>query len=524
MNHNKILNLRFASSLTNITEVNSSFDRGILRIAYPGDNQNMTNISRSAFEKAMPSIYNVPVVANYNVSENSIGGHDMGVVRTDDGSLRLINYTEPLGVVPESAQHFFETVEEDDGTTHDYLYTEVLLWKRQPVYSKIKEDGVTDHSMEIKVKDGYMENNIFHIEDYEYTAFCLLGDGIEPCFESSSLEVFSANFKKQMSEMMQELKDTYSLVESSNDDTDIDNNKYSTEGGEKALDVKMELAASYGIDVDSLDFSIEDYTVEELTEKFEAMKSDNEVNTEDIQDENINDEASDKTFALTQQVIDEIYRILGEEKIETSWGIESRYCYIDCDLESNEVYAYDCKDWLIYGFTYSKNGDSISIDFESKKRKKFAIVDFEGEDQSQSPIAGIFNRVDEAMSENAGVQEKFEQVSTELSNAQSELEDLRRYKADAESAKATAARDEVFAMFEDLNGIEVFESLRENCNDMDVNTLKKECFAIRGEFGTQLKFASAESNKAPKILIDKSEAKPTPYGGIVEKYASKTNS
>lgn len=524
MDSSKIYNLQFASSLTDICEVNSSFDKGLLRIAYPGLNQNRSNISYDAFERALSSIANCPVVANYSVEDNRIGGHDTGIVKGEDGSMRLINLTEPVGVIPESAQQFFDSVEEDDGTSHDYLYTEVLLWKRQPAYSKIKEDGITDQSMEIKVKDGYMEDDVFHIEDFEFTAFCLLGDGVRPCFESSSLEVFSLDFKRQMSEMMQELKETFSVVNTPNGDDGIDNKENTMEGGEKALDVKMELAASYGIDVNSLDFSIEDYTVEELTKKFEAMKSVSEGTAEGAPEAGAEAGTSEETFTLTQQIIDEIHRKLSEEKVETSWGIESRYCYVDCDLESHEVYAYDCSDWLVYGFTYEQNGDSISIDFESKKRKKFAIVDFEEGEPVESPIAGIFGRINEAISGNAEIESKYNQVSAELSEAQAELETLRQYKADVENAQAAEARNEVFAMFEDLCGIEAFENFRANCDGMDATTLKKECFAIRGEFGLPARTFAAEAPKAPKIIVEKSTPEADPYGGIVEEYASRRDS
>ena len=48
-----------------------------------------------------------------------------------------------------------------------------------------------------------------------------------------------------------------------------------------------------------------------------------------------------------------------------------------------EVYCWDRNDWLLYGFGYKLNGDSVVIDFESKKRKKYTIVDFdEGEQPS----------------------------------------------------------------------------------------------------------------------------------------------
>ena len=97
---------------------------------------------------------------------------------------------------------------------------------------------------------------------------------------------------------MQDLKETFSTVSTFNKDDNIHPQENSTEGGERVLDEKMNLAAKYGIDVSTLDFSINDLSLEELTAKFESMKKDN-----------INPEPEDK-FALISNVIDEINRVL----------------------------------------------------------------------------------------------------------------------------------------------------------------------------------------------------------------------
>ena len=104
--------------------------------------------------------------------------------------------TQPIGLIPESARVWFEDFEEEDGTIHEYLYAEVLLWKRQEAYRKIIEDGITAHSMELTVKSGKMVDGIYHIEDFEFTAFALIG--VEPCFEGSALETFSKQVYKRL--------------------------------------------------------------------------------------------------------------------------------------------------------------------------------------------------------------------------------------------------------------------------------------------------------------------------------------
>lgn len=500
----KVLNMTYASSLTNLCEVNSSFDTGVLRICYTGENRNKSFLSKEAITKSIPTLYNCPIVCNYDRESDTLGGHDMEIVCDGDGNLRIVNVTTPVGVIPESAKVWFEDYTEDDGTVHEYLYAEVLLWKRQEAYRKIKNDGITAHSMEIKVKSGKSVDGVYHVADFEFNAFALIG--VTPCFESSALEMFSKNnFKQQMSEMMQDLKETFTTVNPSKEDDNTHPQNYSMEGGEKVLEDKMNLAAKYGIDVDKLDFSIEDFTVEELTEKFEAMKNDGEKGE------------PDGKFALTSNMVEEINRVLTAEKVTRDWGECSRYCYVDCDIEAGEVYCWDRNDWLLYGFAFSVDGDSINIDFESKKRKKYVIADFEGSEQV-SPIAPVFELMENKLKDYAEIETKFNAASDTITSMKAELDELRQFKTDTENATAMVEREEVFAQFEDLVGIEAFETLKDDCMKYDLETLEEKCFAIRGRNGAALKFSAKE--KAPKLKVPKTDISNEPYGGLFVKYAN----
>ena len=500
----KVLNMTYASSLTNLCEVNSSFDTGVLRICYTGENRNKSFLSKEAITKSIPTLYNCPIVCNYDRESDTLGGHDMEIVCDGDGNLRIVNVTTPVGVIPESAKVWFGDYTEDDGTVHEYLYAEVLLWKRQEAYRKIKNDGITAHSMEIKVKSGKSVDGVYHVADFEFNAFALIG--VTPCFESSALEMFSKNnFKQQMSEMMQDLKETFTTVNPSKEDDNTHPQNYSMEGGEKVLEDKMNLAAKYGIDVDKLDFSIEDFTVEELTENFEAMKNDGEKGE------------PDGKFALTSNMVEEINRVLTAEKVTRDWGECPRYCYVDCDIEAGEVYCWDRNDWLLYGFAFSVDGDSINIDFESKKRKKYVIADFDGGEQA-SPIAPVFELMENKLKDYAEIETKFNAASDTITSMTAELDELRQFKTDTENATAMVEREEVFAQFEDLVGIEAFETLKDDCMKYDLETLEEKCFAIRGRNGAALKFSAKE--KAPKLKVPKTDISNEPYGGLFVKYAN----
>ena len=527
---NKVLNLTYASSLTRLCEVNSSFDSGILRIAYAGENRNGSYIDKATFEKCLKTIYNCPIVCNYDRETDTLGGHDMEIVRDGDGSLKIVNVTTPVGCIPESANVFWETVEEDDGTTHEYLCADALLWKRQEAYQKIKKDGFTSQSMEITVKDGASVDGLYKIYDFEFTAFALIG--VEPCFESASLEFSKQDFKQQLSQMMLEMKESFSKVNTSSED-DIHPQKCSMEGGEKVLNEKMDLVAKYGIDVEKLDFSIDDFTVEELEEKFKAMaeepeapatanddKPAEEPAAEPAGEDGASEPAEGEKFALESNLRDELIRVLESEKVQREWGECTRYWFVDYDKDANTVYCWDTNDWLLYGFEYEVNGDSVSIKQDSKKRKKFDIVDFD-EGEQPSPFAEVFAMMERKIKSNTELEAKYQTASDTITSMETELGELRQFKSDTEAAAAKVEKDEVFAKFDDLIGVEAFEALKEHRDDYDVATLEEKCYAIKGR-NSVAKF-SAEQAKSPKLKVEKTDITKAPYGGLFEQYGVGTN-
>lgn len=515
---NKVLNLTYASSLTRLCEVNSSFDSGILRIAYTGENRNGSYIDKETFEKCIKTIYNCPIVCNYDRDSDTLGGHDMEVVRDNKGELRLINITTPVGCIPESAKVFWETVDEDDGTTHEYLCAEALLWKRQEAYQKIKKDGFTAQSMEITVKDGETVDGIYKIYDFEFTAFALIG--VTPCFESAALEFSKQDFKQQLSQMMLEMKESFSMVNPSSED-DIHPQEYSTEGGEKVLNEKMDLIAKYGVDAEKLGFSIEDISIEELEEKLKAFVESSDAKPDSGEpDDNKNDDTKpEDKFALESNLRNELIRVLESETIQREWGECTRYWFVDYDKDACVVYCWDTEDWLLYGFTYTVDGDSVTVNYADKKRKKYEIVDFD-EGEQASPFAQVFAMFENKIKSNTELEAKYQTASDTIASMETELGELRKFKADTEAAVAQSARDEVFARFEDLIGVEAFDALKENCAQYDIETLEEKCFAIRGR-NSVVKFSAEQ--KAPKLKVEKTGMTKAPYGGLFEQYGSESN-
>jgi len=569
----KKFSIVYESSVDNLTEINSSFDRGVLRVAYTGKNRNKSFISKSTFEKCINTIYNVPIVCNYNRETDSIGAHDVDVVKTGKG-IRLINITQPVGVVPESANYWWEEIEEDNGEIHEYLCVEIIIWKRQEAYTKIKENGITDESMEIKVNSGKTVDGYYHIDSFEFTAFCLL-ESAEPCYESACIEMFTLkSFRDEYTKMMSDFKDHFSTVTTSKED-DINPQKNITQnlskGGSISLD-RMKLLSQYGLTVESVDFNIDDYTIDELKAKFEAMKkkaksdddstpdepespatgeggdaedpeapegTDSETDPEaDPASEGEGGEQSDGTdsqsddeseggeaFSLTgEQFMSQLYEALSDIKYtDPCWGEMRKYIYVDYDTEGSEVYCYDCEDWKLYGFPYSMNGDNVVVDFKCKKRKKFSIVDFDegSTDFNYKFTFDMFGKTilaskDAELSRvKTESEEKYSQASQTISELKAELSTLKQYKKEKLDAERKVAEDELFARFEDLSGVETFESLRTNCSELSLEDIESKCFEIKGR-NTTTNF-SVNKPKSTRIAVEKKNEN-EPYGGLFIQY------
>lgn len=540
----KVMNLTFDSSVSNLCEVNKSFDSGVIRIAYTGENRNKTYISKEAFEHAMPTIYNCPIVCNYDITTDELGGHDLEVVRDSEGELRVVNATDPIGVIPESAKVWFENYTDESGVEREYLYAEALFWKRQVAYQKLKKDGIVNQSMEIAVNKGKRTDGIYHIDDFEFTAFTAIG--VEPCFESSAIEVFSQRaYKEQLTEMMNDLRASFSLVSTPSGD-DNTHPQIVMKGDLETLEDKMELAAKYGIDVNSLDYSLEDFTVEELTEKFEAMKASESVNDSDAESapqeetfaetkaeaepaaeeaeseaEQAEEEAPAEEFALTRNMREEFQRELATHPVVDRWGEQRPYWFEDFDADKSEVYIQDPVDYLYYAFSYRFDNDKCIIDFNSKKRVLISFVDFvEGAEQSVDPaMVSMFEALDEKFAANESAESAYAELNEKYNALEATCKELREFKASVESAAAEQERNELFAKFEDLADVDAFKELQANADQYDLDTLEEKCFAIRGRQGVGLNFSLSENSASPKIKLDKKlNSSPKPYGGVVEHY------
>lgn len=592
---NKSLIMQLSTSFDKLKDVDETRALGLLRVCYTGENRNRTYISKEAIIDAIPSMFNKPIVCHYDLDNDTIGGHDVVVATDKNGNMFFVNLTDGIGTIPESANYYFEEVEEDDGTVHEYFVTEAILWKRSPVYRKIANDGIEGQSMEILVREGGDIDGIYHIDKFIFTAFCLLGENVEPCFESASLQLFDLNgYREQFEALMSSMRKEFAQLEA-----DL-HSQHFLKGGEKLLDLsneKREVLAQYHLRLNQIEgtmdelnaMSLEEFSalVEQTARKFDGEETETETETEaetetepgeggdpsgeggndttesgeetndngsdepgsgdnsgsgsddsgsgaddngdgdgtDGQDDGEGGEGSDdetdpepeddpddddipyqpqpkrEKFSLTgEQMKEQIYVALSSlGEITNDWGTTPAYVYVDYSFEDAEIFCWDvAAGWTLCGFTYTMNGDNVVIDVDSKKRKKFSIVDFDEGEQTSYSYA-------------------FECIAKAF---KAELDSLREFKLATEKAKRDAEVNAVFAEFSDLDGIEAFEDLQVNNGTMTAEQVRHECYAIRGEHGIK-KFSAntPKSNRIPIEQLNTSENEDAElYGGFYEEF------
>jgi hypothetical protein len=188
------------------TEDDARFAPCVIKIAHAGLNRNQSVISKEVFEQNAQTAYGCPIVCNYDLAADEIGGHDKALVRTEDGAA-LINLTHPVGYVPEGARIWWESIVED-GAAREYLCVEAVLWKREAAFQHIEARGRVAQSMEISIRlnDFVQDGEVFIVNAFTFVAFCLL-ERDEPAMRSACVELLSsAGFVEQFSKMIEQYR------------------------------------------------------------------------------------------------------------------------------------------------------------------------------------------------------------------------------------------------------------------------------------------------------------------------------
>ena len=301
------------------TEDDERFAPCAIKIAHAGLNQHKSVISKEVFEQNAKTAYGCPIVCNYSVADDSIGGHDKAIVRTEDGA-RLINMTHPVGYVPEGSRYWWETIEEA-GEEKEYLCMDAVLWKREAAFRHIEECGRVAQSMEISIRlnDFVKDGDVFIVNAFTFVAFCLL-ERDELAMRSACIKLFSCSaFVEQFSLVMDEYHQQKN--EERRNEMPLDETKTEVTAPEEATPQEFSLDASalHG----------------ELSKRVAAFEAHPEY---------------------------------------PDWP---RFAAVDFDPATQEVFAYDHVDHCVCGFRYTVSGDDVAVSRDTYAKKKSKYVDWE---------------------------------------------------------------------------------------------------------------------------------------------------
>ena len=375
--------LKFDIQIKDVKQINPLFSECKIYILYTGKNRNNSSLLKDIVDNAIYSLFNIPIIGEYNETLEDFRGHG-GKIEISDEGIKFIQTTKPYGLIPESSVVEWEDVVEEDGTIRQYLTCTAYLWTGRYPEALQAIENTHPQSMEIdQVVGKFSKEGVYEIDSFVFSALTILGQDITPCFESASITNYNFNkdeFKHQFSQMIEELKFALNSSKETN---------FNKEGGNELREEITALLQKYSLTQEQIlekdsELNFEEISVEDLEAKLieftkveEVVEPEVESNpTTDFTEDNIenalnNPESEPETnFSLTAtQLVEEIRKVLMTRVVVAKdwWGDS---------YEAQEFYYRDIKDDLVividnewinyYGIPLTTNEDTVILDFENK--------------------------------------------------------------------------------------------------------------------------------------------------------------
>ena len=338
MNGNRSVATIDAPEFINLEPFNPLISTCEIKVLYLGKNRNGSYITKDVAIQMANSLPGCPIVGAYREDIKDFGDHGH-VMRIEDGEVHFSVKTKPYGFVAPDAEVWFkdftDTDEAGNETKRTYLMTTGYLWTGQYEEAQSVLDEGKGQSMELDEKnlhgmwaeDSNSELDFFIINDAVFSKLCILGDGVEPCFEGAAVTApevskeFSADidFHRTLFTMMKELKDA--LIEGGlNMPQEVEQEAVvETETVETEPIVEFdENSEGEGADVDSTEPEVAPSEIEVDEVDMGEVAT---IDTEDNDDDDDDDE-DEESSTLTDDDEDEVRRRLLEHTAELEKELE----------------------------------------------------------------------------------------------------------------------------------------------------------------------------------------------------------
>lgn len=280
-------------------------------VAHTGENLNATAFSRESLLKLSETLPYTPIVGYVKKDENGEDflGHEREITIDRDGM--TIEYLGvPYGFVPENPN---EKIELREGK--EWLTTEGYLWTKFDKTLNIFDNanGRKSQSMEIEALDGYTDDNgVYNIENSVFSALCILGEGVRPAMQGSTIEFFEADsLRSEIANMFKEFTEESKDMEEGGAKLDTENKKDETTEEETQTQAEEQFS--------------EEETKESEFDSEEEFKAEDE---ESKAEEETKEESDEEEFKAEETETDE------ENKEEESFADEDEPAETDDDDEA----------------------------------------------------------------------------------------------------------------------------------------------------------------------------------------------
>ncbi len=173
-----------------LKESNKSFLRGRMYAIKEGLCRKNIDFTLSSMEDAIPTVYNKPVLACFDKSENVFKGHDSNGLKKDKESEEIYedydqgfldkNVEKAIGMIPGEKDSNVK-IEEIDGVK--WLAFDVLIWTKYNYKATklLKKLGKEKISVEITVTEAEEKDDVFIIKKFFFDGVTVIGvkEGIE---------------------------------------------------------------------------------------------------------------------------------------------------------------------------------------------------------------------------------------------------------------------------------------------------------------------------------------------------------
>ena len=315
---NKSIPTSTSVEFVSLTPLNPLISKCEIKVLYTGLNRNRSFITKDVANKMAQSLPGTPIVGEFLTQD--FGDHGEEDLVIDENGLRFVKSTVPYGFIPTDAKIWWQNFLDCDGVEREYLLTEGYLWTgRYPETQRVISKG-NGQSMELDrdslvgewTKSDNAEFEYFNIDEAFFSALCILGEDVEPCFEGANIgrpsllySLDKDDFKSQLSAFMLDLKDALntqggipmednkSLETPLAPEVEVEEVEVVEETTEIVEEVEVEAAETESADAEVEEFAKDDKKKKKEEEKEEEQTSE-EQPSNDKQEENTDEEDKKK--------------------------------------------------------------------------------------------------------------------------------------------------------------------------------------------------------------------------------------